>query len=275
MKHLVSFEALQSAEALTALGAAVGPHPRVLPLVSLQVSRLSEVLPAVCAQVRLLSSVSPEVHVELPGVGEALAAVWAAVRLLTCVDALMLLEPVMVREAFSAVSAQVKHLHLLEARVSFQSFPAWKALPTVRTFTLLLLFIFVFLWLFHVAVWVLERQILSRVVPFDVFDEVTFHSEGELAERAREELRRAVVLLTCVVLLMLLQVSRCSEDFTAALTIVGMSCLFVSLQEAGLVKRRPTLATLVLPQSTNVCFQILLVSVRSFAAIAAEPFVFG
>lgn len=115
-------------------------------------------------------------------------------------------------------------------------------------------------------------------MPLDVFDKVAFHGEGELAEGAGEELRRAVILLTRVVFLMLSQVCRRGEDFPAALTAVrsgvGMCCLLVSPQEAGLDEGRSTLATLVLPQSTNMSFQIFLVSICSFAAIAAEPFVF-
>lgn len=116
-------------------------------------------------------------------------------------------------------------------------------------------------------------------MPLDVFDKVAFQREGELAERAREELRRAVILLTRVVLLMLFQVRRRSEDFTAALAAerfgFRMRRLLVSLQEAGLHKSGPTLSTLVLPQSANVPFKILFVSIRSFAAIAAEPLVFS
>lgn len=38
VQHLVGLKALRPAEALTALGAAVGPDPRVLPLVAFEVS---------------------------------------------------------------------------------------------------------------------------------------------------------------------------------------------------------------------------------------------
>ena len=47
------------------------------------------------------------------------------------------------------------------------------------------------------------RQVLHRVVPLDVFNQVALHGEGELTERAGEQLRRAVVLHTRVALLML------------------------------------------------------------------------
>lgn len=85
------------------------------------------------------------------------------------------------------------------------------------------------------------------MVPFDVFNKVALHSEGELTEGAREELRRAVILHTSVALLVLLQVARCREDFTAAVTAVRfcvcMHHLLVSFQEARLTEGRPTLTT--------------------------------
>lgn len=122
-------------------------------------------------------------------------------------------------------------------------------------------------------------QILHRVVPLDVFDKVALHGEGELTKGAREKLRRAVILHASVALLVLLQVAGRREDFPAALTAVRLFLcvhrLLVSLQEARRVKGRPTLTTLVLPQSALVRFEIVWVSVCSFAAITAEPFVFG
>lgn len=120
--------------------------------------------------------------------------------------------------------------------------------------------------------------ILHRVVPLDVFDKVALHGEGELTKRAREKLRRAVILHAGVALLMLFEVTGCSEDFAAAVAAarfcVCMYHLLMSFQEARLIKGRPTLATLVLSQSALVCLEIFWVSVCSFTAITAEPFVF-
>lgn len=116
------------------------------------------------------------------------------------------------------------------------------------------------------------------MVPLDVFNKVALHSEGELTVRAWEKLRCAVILHASVALLMLFQVTRRSEDFTAAVTAVRlciyMHGLLMSFQEARLIKGGPTLTTLVLPQSTLVSFEIIGVSVCSLTAVAAEPFVF-
>lgn len=270
VKHLVGFKALRPAEALATLGAAVGPHPRVLPLVTLQVSGLAKALPAVGAQVGLLPRVSPEVHGELAVIREAFAAVGTRVRLLACVHALMLLQAVMVCESFAAVCAQVEHLHLLEARVSLELFGACTALAAVGahvpTFPFLLL---------RDVVGLAGRHVLGRVVPLDVFDQVALHGEGELAERAGEQLGRAVVPDAGVALLMLPEAARRHEDFVAAFAAdICQSLvhgLLVSLQVARLNKGRPALTTLVLSQHALVGFQLGRVRACSIAAAATEP----
>jgi len=286
VQHLVGLEALRAAEALAALGAAVGPHARVLPLVPLQVPRLPEAVAAVRAQVRLLPGVSPEVHVELARVREALAAVGAGVRLLARVHPLVLLEAVVVAEALPAVGAQVQHLHLPEARVGFERFAAGVALPAMRAhvrFPVLLLFLFpvfllLLLQLIREAVGVAVRQILHRVVPLDVFYKVALHGEGELAEGAREELRRAVVPHARLALLVLLEVAGRGEDFAAAVAAVRRGVLvrhlLVSLQEAGLAEGRPALSALELLRRALVRLEVVRVPVRPLAAVAAEPFAF-
>lgn len=77
---------------------------------------------------------------------------------------------------------------------------------------------------------------------------------------------------------MLFQVPRCSEDFTTTLTAARLCIyvhhLLVSLQEARLIKGRPTLTTLQLFRGALVYFEIVWVSVCSFTAFTAEPFVF-
>ena len=139
-------------------------------------------------------------------------------------------------------------------------------------YTLFLLLLF--LRRIHVAVW----QVLHRVVPLDMFNQVALHGEGELAERAREQLRRAVILHTRVALLMLFELAWCAEDFTTAVTAVRLCIwvhrLLVSVKEARLNKGRPALTALVLPERTLVCFELVWVCVCSFAAVAAEPPVF-
>lgn len=270
VKHLVGFKALRPAEALATLGAAVGPHPRVLPLVTLQVSGLAEALPTVGAQVGLLPRVSPEVHGELPVIREAFAAVGTRVRLLARVHALVLLQAVMVCEPFAAVRAQVEHLHLLEARVSLELFGAGAALAAVGahvpTFPLLFL---------RHGGGLAGRRLLGGVVPLDVFEQVALHGEGELAEGAGEQLRRAVVLDAGVALLVLPEAARRHEDFVAALAAdVCQSLvhgLLVPLQEARLHEGRPALTTLVLPQHALVGFQLGWVCAGAMAAAAAEP----
>lgn len=270
VKHLVGFKALRPAEALTALGAAVGPHPRVLPLVTLQVSGLAKALPTVGAQVGLLPRVSPEVHGELAVIREAFAAVGTRVRLLARVHALVLLQAVMVCESFAAVRAQVEHLHLLEARVSLELFGASAALAAVGAHVPTAPFLFL-----RDVVGLAGRHVLGGVVPLDVLDQVALHGEGELAEGAGEQLRRAVVLDAGVALLMLPEAARRHEDFVAAFAAdVGQSLvhgLLVSLQEAGLYEGRPALTTLVLSQRALVGFQLGWVRTRSVAAAASEP----
>lgn len=116
------------------------------------------------------------------------------------------------------------------------------------------------------------------MVPLDVFDKVTLHGEGELTKRTWEQLRRAVILHTSLALLVLFKVTGCTEDFTTAVTAVRFCIhvyrLLMSLQKAGLIKGRPTLTTLVLSQHALVCFEIIWVSICSFTAITAKPFVF-
>lgn len=87
-----------------------------------------------------------------------------------------------------------------------------------------------------------------------------------------------MILHTSVALLMLFKVPGCREDLITALTIVRFSIymyrLLVSFQEARLMKGGPTLTTLVLSQSTLVCFEIIWVSVCSFTVITTKPFIF-
>lgn len=269
VQHLVGFQALRPAEALAALGAAVGPDPRVLPLVTFQVPRLAEALPAVGAQVGLLPRVNPEVHRQLPVVREALAAVGTLVGLLARVHALVLLQAVMVGEAFATVCAQVQHLHLLDARMRLELLRTCAPLAALRAHVSAPRFLSL-----RDAVGLAARHVLG-VVPLHVLDQVALHGEGELAEGAGEELRRAVVLHAGVALLMLPEAARRHEGFAATLAAVTFQVrvrrLLVAFQEAGLDKGGATLTALVPPQNARVAFELGWVCARSIAALAAKP----
>lgn len=84
-----------------------------------------------------------------------------------------------------------------------------------------------------------------------------------------------MVLDACVALLMLSEVPRCREDFTAALAAVRFSArvcrLLASLQGAGFDEGGAALSTLMLPQNARMCFELVRVCIRPFAAVATEP----